>query len=533
MLKSYRSLAFLTGLLVLPVLAAGDVFLQKVGEEKPVFGGTLRIKGYQTPFNPVFDPAAPSHYFIVEQLYDGLVRLGNNFEIMPALAEYWRTSDDGKKITFYLRRGVKFHDGREMTARDVKFSLERLVQNRPGNTCYEYFTSNVVGADDYWHGKSADVGGFKVLDDLTFEIQWLRPYVPGLYLLGMYYCKVLPKALLEEQGRSFFQRPIGTGPFRFAEWIRSPRLDILGVRLERNDAYFGKRPYLGAVDYSPHFTDDQFEEGAVHIMSVTSDAQLPARYQVLENSSLRSAYLSLSCHIPPLDRAEVRRALALGISNVRLAAAVRSASSTPQVTQNFIPALLPGFFPKDETPLYEPDKARILLARLVPGSTVNRLRLTLIFPLPKNELSLQFSRELGRQMEAMGIDLDLKYLRDPEDIQAVRGPYLKFLDWNMVFPDPENVIRPLFFSKSAVNLQNSHYANPALDALVDASEVETSWEKRIGLFRQMEKILFDEVPAIPLYAERLRIALQPGVHGAALPALGFYFLDMKNIWLQD
>jgi ABC-type transport system substrate-binding protein len=349
----------------------------------------------------------------------------------------------------------------------------------------------------------------------------------------MYYCKVLPKALLGDQGRGFFQKPVGTGPFKFSEWLRSPRLDILGVRLERNNAYFGKRPYLNAVDYSPYFTDDQIAEGITHIISVTSDAQLPARYQILENNSLRSAYLSFSCHIPPFDRAEVRRALSLGISNVRLAAALRSASSIPQVTQNFIPTMLPGFFPKDESPLYEPDKARILLARLLPDSAVNRLKLTLIFLLPKTDLSLQFSRELGREMDAMGIDLDVKYLRHPDDIQAVRGPYLKFLDWSMVFPDPENIIRPLFFSKSAVNLQNSHYANPALDALVDASEVETSWEKRIGLFRQMERILFDEVPAIPLYTERIRIALQPGVHGAALPALGFYFLDMKNIWLQD
>jgi ABC-type transport system substrate-binding protein len=72
-----------------------------------------------------------------------------------------------------------------------------------------------------------------------------------------------------------------------------------------------------------------------------------------------------------------------------------------------------------------------------------------------------------------------------------------------------------------------------LDALLEQSEVETSWERRTGLFRQMEQILFEEAPSIPLYSERVRIALQPRVHGAKLPALGFYFLDTKEIWLEE
>ncbi|MGZ7046547.1 MAG: ABC transporter substrate-binding protein, partial [Candidatus Aminicenantales bacterium] len=119
------------------------------------------------------------------------------------------------------------------------------------------------------------------------------------------------------------------------------------------------------------------------------------------------------------------------------------------------------------------------------------------------------------------------------DIRDVRGPYLKFLEWNMDFPDPENVVMPLFSSRSPVNLLNSHYANPRLDALLEQSEVETSWERRTELFRQMEQILFEDTPAIPLYTERVRIALLPRVHGARLPALGFYFLDTKDIWLEE
>jgi ABC-type transport system substrate-binding protein len=522
----------------LAATAAGDLLFQRTDEVRPHPGGTLVIKAYQTPFNPVFDPASAAHYFVVEQLFDGLVKFDNDFLVVPSLAEYWTISDDGKRITFYLRKGVRFHNGRPVTAADVKFSLERLVENRPGNACYQYFTSRVAGAEDYWQGKAKEVRGFRVIDPATFEIEWTRPYVSslGLNLLSMYYCKILPKDLVVAQGRDFFRHPVGTGPFRFAFWLRSPKFDvpnleILGVRLERNPQYFGKKPWLDAIEYSPYFTDSQFEAGDVHIIPVTSDSLLHAGYQVLENNSLRSASLALSCQVPPLDRAEVRKALALGINRVNVARAAYSAASVPQVTDNYIPPVLPGFFPKDQSPAYEPDQARMLLARLLPESH-GRLALTLVLLLPRRDIYLSLSRELERELNILGISLEVKYIRTAEDIRGIRGPYLKFLEWNMDFPDPENVVRPLFDSRSLVNRLNCGYANPRLDSLLEQSEVETSWERRTALFRQMEQLLAEDVPSIPLFTERVRIALLPRVHGAKLPALGFFFLDTKNIWLE-
>jgi ABC-type transport system substrate-binding protein len=535
MLNARRLIGFPLFFLCLAAVGTAGLLLRKSPEEKPQAGGTLVIKAYQTPFNPVFDPAASaSHYFVIEQLFDGLVKFDNNFGIIPALAEYWTISDDGKRITFYLRKGVRFHHGREMTAEDVKFSLERLIQNRPGNTCYQYFTGKVAGSEDFRQGKAAEVSGFRVLDRYTFEIQWMRPSVSGLYLLGMYYCKILPKDLLLAQGSDFFQKPVGTGPFKFSSWLRderNPRLGALGVRLERNYLYFGKKPYLDALEYSPNFTDSQFQDGLVHIVPVTSDSLLGKRLQVLENNSLRSASLALSCHIPPLDRAEVRKALALGINKARLTEAAYSASSVPQVTQNYIPPLLPGFFPRDMSPVCDPEKARMLLARLLP-ETGGRLTLTLAFVLPKRDVDLNFSRELERELEAIGVKLVVRYLKAAENIRDIHGPYLKLLEWNMDFPDPENVILPLFGSRSLTNQLNSHYSNSRLDALLEQSEVEPSWERRTDLFRQMEQVLYEEIPAIPLFSERVRIALRPVVRGAKLPALGFFFLDTKEIWLD-
>ncbi len=501
--------------------------------ETPRYNGTLRIRGYGPTFNQVFDPALPSHYFISEQLYDGLVRFDTDFNPMPALAEYWKISDGGTRITFFLRKGVRFHNGRDLTAEDVKYSLERLVRDRPGNTYYQYFTRQVVGAEEFWQGEAAEVSGFRVVDGTTFEIRWTRPYVSGLYLLGMYYCKILPRDLVESQGRGFFLKPVGTGPFKFAEWIRGPRLDILGVRLERNPFYFERRPYLSAIEYSPHFTDDQFEEGVVHMVSVTSERLLRRRYQVLENNTLKSFFLALSCDLPPLDRPEVRKALALGLDKARLAEAFDTLSFGHQVLKNYIPPLLPGFFPREDPPPADPDTARLLLDRFMPGSARKGLTLTLLVPGPRTEAHARFARELERQLGELEIKLDVKYLRRPEDALAVRVPFLKFLEYTMDFPDPENILVPLYHSRSVVDGLNSRYANSRLDALLERAEVEPSWERRLEIFREVEKILFKDTPAIPLFSESVRIALQPRVRGVRLPATGFIFLDARNIWLED
>ncbi|MCK7519538.1 MAG: hypothetical protein MZV64_18320 [Ignavibacteriales bacterium] len=101
-------------------------------------------------------------------------------------------------------------------------------------------------------------------------------------------------------------------------------------------------------------------------------------------------------------------------------------------------------------------------------------------------------------------------------------PYLKFLDHNMDYPDAENIVVPLFQSRSLVNGLNARYANPRLDALLELTEVEPSWERRAGLFREVEKVLFQDVPAIPLFSERVRIALRPEVRGVKAPGHGFH-----------
>ena len=191
-------------------------------QEQPKYGGTLRVKDFSGAFINTFDPASDQNLFILEQLFDGLVRLEKNMTVAPALAEYWNISKDGKTYVFLLRQGVKFHHGREMTAEDVKFSLERLIEAKTPAVFARYFVNRVVGAREFREGRAPNVTGFKVKGPYTFEMSLTDPYVSGLYLLSMHFCKILPKDLVLEQGRRFFQRPSGTGPFKYAYLLRSP-----------------------------------------------------------------------------------------------------------------------------------------------------------------------------------------------------------------------------------------------------------------------------------------------------------------------
>ena len=524
--------AFLFVAFTLASIAFPQVPLQQNAPGKPKLGGTLRVKPFNDVFQPSLDPAVETYFFLLEQLYDGLVRLDKNFNIIPSLAEYWVISENGKKFTFYLRKGVKFHHGRELTADDVKFSLERLIQKQTGLLYYQYFIIKVVGAEEFREGRSPDVAGFKALDRYTFEIDWTDPYVSGLYLLSMSFCKVLPKELVQSQGKGFFGKPSGTGAFKFGFWLRDTRLNIIGIRLERNDDYFGELPYLDAVEYSPFFTQDQFMEGQVHIVPLRSNDLASAPYQVLENDSLDIVLLGMRCNIGPLDKKNVRQALALALDKSKIAQAAFSLESVPRVIDNYIPPDLPGFFPLEGIGAADLGKARRLLAEAGFPAGQGFPELYVYFTRHRGEANNRLFKEIRDELEALGIKAVMKYYRSLEELRSVTAPHLVVIEWLMDYPDAENIIFPLFQSQSLLNKMYLGYSNPGLDGLLAASEIEASWEKRTGLFRQMERILLEDVPAVPLYRIKRRLAVQPFVRGAKAPPLGNSILDVRDIWLD-
>lgn len=500
-------------------------------EKRPEPGGVFRIKSLSDSFRMQLDPVQPDSYiFLSEQIFDGLVRLDKNLKIAPSLAEYWMISPDGKKYTFFLKKGVRFHHGEELTATDVKFSLERMLDTEIGSPYAQYFLPRIYGAAEFRAEDSSEVIGIRVIDRYTLEIDWVRPYVPALYLLSMHFCKILPKDRVLKQGNNFFLKPSGTGAFKFDYWIRDTRLNEVGVRMIRNEEYFQNKPYIDALEFCPLYTLDHFMDGEIDCIPVLSGRLSRPRYKIFHDGSLQTHFLGLSCHIPPLDDPRVRQAIQAGIDKQGLVDAIQEARYLRQASNRFIPTRIPGFFAVDESSTFDRARARRLL-EIAGYSEENEFpRLLLFMDSPRTDFKHKFFRGIRDQLDTLGIKVDVNYFRSLEEVKGSENPYLVLTKKMMRMPDPEDMIRPLFSSSSDSNIFG--YRNAEIESLLRAGEVEKSWSKRIKIFRQIESILFADVPAIPLYSQQNRVAMQSRVRGVAVPHLGMYYLDAKKLWLE-
>ncbi|MEW5900570.1 MAG: ABC transporter substrate-binding protein, partial [Acidobacteriota bacterium] len=330
----------------------------------------------------------------------------------------------------------------------------------------------------------------------------------------------------------FFAKPSGTGPFKFAYWLRGPKLEIVGVRLERNDNYFGKKPHLEAVEFSPSFTAEHFAEKEADIIPYDSERLSDLKVQVLESETFTTAFLMMSCDLPPLDKPAVRRAVSLAIDKKEIAKAVFRMDTIPQVTNNFIPARLPGFYPADSKESFSPEEAKRILSQEGWTAANPFPPLNLLFQEPRAEEDAKIYRVLKAELAGLGIKLRMKYYRSQKEVQSSRTPFLAIIHWSLDFPDPENLVLPLFYSGSDLNRSILRYSNAGLDELARAAEVERSWTERISLFRRIERLLNEDMPALPLYCRKHRLALQPYVRGVKTPPLGFFYLNAGEVWLD-
>ncbi len=489
---------------------------------------SVRFRGFETTFQRRLDPAKGEMVFITQQLFDGLVRLDADLKIVPDLAEYWDISEGGRCYTFYLRKGVRFHDGRELTAEDVLFSFMRLIRRESESPFGQYLLDKVEGAEDFAQGRAVEVKGFRILDPYIFEVKWRNPYVSALSLLSMSFCRILPKKAMEEQGRNFFFHPVGTGPFMFDSWIRSPQLDIVGIRLIRNLSYHGRVPRITALEYSPYFTVDHFALRDSDVMPYASDlARLGC--QVVEGGGLDLGFLMMSCANPPFNRPWVRRAMALIIDKEKLAQAAASDSVRARPTDNFIPANLPGFFPEIAPRESNPKEALRTLAVEEGYARAKDFPSIILFVPHTAVISLTpVARELVRQFEAAGLSLETKTYRSLEEVKDVRRPFFVLGVRGMDYPDAENIIQPLFGKSSDMRRLTAESPGPDFEKLLVASSLESGRARRIQLFRDMEQVLHREVPGIPLFTIERRLAVQSYIRGLRIPALGAAYIDLRE-----
>ncbi len=520
-----------SGLLL--VLAA----LVAAAQERPAVqeGGVYRRPLGNDP--STLDPARLHDVYglaVAQQLYDGLVQFDHTLSITPALAQFWVASRDGLSWTFTLRKGVRFHHGREVTADDVVYSFTRLVDPRTRSGTADLFMA-IQGAPEFREGRARQIAGLVALDRYTVRVTLTDASVPFVSVLAVGQAKIVPRELVEDQGDDFGTHPVGTGPFRFVRWEHGRE-----IVLAANPDYFDGPPRLARLVYRI-FPGEQidaifreFQAGGLEDSPIPSReyrAVLAShRFQYVRRPMFNIRHYGLNTRTKPLDDRRVRQALLYAIDREGIVSEVWLGRHA--VARGILPPGTLGFNPRLAGYAYDPARARDLLAQAgYPGG--RGLPPLAFWASVRSEEILREHDRIRRDLAAVGVTAEFHYNPDwPSFARAMAERRLPvFLRaWFADVPDPENFLVKLFHSASPRNYTG--YANPAVDALFDRARSETDVARRVELYRRAEEMILDDAPLIPVWHQTYERLFQPYVKGVEVSGLGDSYIPFRKIWLE-
>lgn len=503
--------------------------------QKPMYGGLYRRPLDNDP--STLDPAKISDTYgitVTQQTFDGLVRYDSTLNVIPAIAQSWKATRDGLVWTFYLRKGVKFHHGREVTADDFVYSFTRILDPHVKSRGAAIF-EKVKGAQAYREGKAGKVDGFQALDRYTLQITLLESSSPFVAALAVGYVKVVPREVVEKLGDKFGVRPVGTGPFKLERWARGKE-----IVLQANPDYFGGRPYLERLEYRI-FSGAQydgmlaaFEAGALEDTFIPTKARerlvAERKYQHIRRPMYGVRYFGMNTQIPPLNDRRVRQALNYAVDQEALVTHIWEGRFP--VANGIIPPGTIGFNPKLVGYPHNPAKARELLAQAGYPGGKGLPKLTLWSGVKFDDL-VREHEAVRKYFADIGVQLEVAYNTDwPSFSQMLReggAPLFRYA-WYADVPDPDNFLYALFHSTSSRNF--SFFRNPHVDALLLRAREETEIALRMALYQEAEQKIMDETPIIPLNHPSYERVFQPYVRSVEVSGLGDPYIPMQKVWLD-
>ena len=498
------------------------------------------------------DPAfakSQSVMWPVHQLFNTLVENDNDLHVIPSLAKSWVFSADRTRITFILRDDVYFHDdvafangkGRKLTAADVVYSFQRIQD--PGTASPGAWIFN---------NKVDTIQPFKAIDDTTFQLQLVRPYLPILGILSMQYCSIVPHEAVEKYGIDFRRHPVGTGPFQFVTWEEGQALIM-----KKNPYYFesdslGQRlPYLDGIHISFYnskatefilFREKQLEyindiEASFKDEILTKKGSLRKPWQnkiVLQKSPfLNTEYLGIIVDTnnqlvkhSPLRLKKIRKAINYGFDRKKMILYLRNSLGTP-AESGFVPMGLPSF---DTNAVkgyhFDPVKAKKLLAEAgyPDGKGLPTIKLLTI------DAYLEMGNFIAKQLNELGIPVQIEVVQKSLLLTMTANSTALFFrgSWIADYPDTENYLS-VFYSKNPAPPNYTRYSNPAFDALFEKAIREENDSVRYRLYQQADQVMIDDAPIIPLWYDKVVRLVQPTVKNFTTSALNLMELRYTTI----
>lgn len=456
---------------------------------------TLVYSGGESTNLRDYDPATT--YSAGDKLvFSGLVSLDPRLNLTPDLAETWSINADGTVYTFTIRANAKFHDGRQVTAQDVAYSWERAASPQLKSDTALTYLGDIVGVREKFNGQAQSISGLKVLDERTLQvtIDAPKPY----FLLKLTYATafVVDKNNVES-GENWVRQPNGTGPYKLKEWK-----SFEYITYEANKDFYLGAPSIPYVLVKLYAGDGVrlYETGEVDLTGVglySAERMLnpeePLNTQLLTGVSLCTGYVVFDTTQPPFDDVNVRKAFSMAFDRQRYIDVLLRGLALP--AKGLYPPGLPGFDYNLRGLPYDPEGARELLQQSKYGGNMPEIVYTSsgIGSYVSGSVSAMvemWEQNLGVKIKIENIEYNYYYQ------QLYSGNHGQIFSggWCADYPDPENFADVLFHSGSTQNIGG--YANPELDALLEAARIERDVTTRIAMYQQAEQLIVDNAPVL-------------------------------------
>ena len=498
-------------------------------------GGEFRFPLFWEPtsLDPVKDELV-SMYHVVQQVYDGLVAFDSNLRVVPGLAESWTVSRDGKQYVFTLRKGVRFHNGKEVSAEDAVASLARLF--KPENkTSSKEFLYRIKGAREFRDGKADNISGIKALSENKIAVDLVEPYAPFLSALAMPITKIVPKEMIDDPKQPLGRNPVGTGPFRFSSWGEGT------ILLKANKEYFAGAPELDAIRFIFYPGEEKdrafpdFLEGKLTGCPIPGSADLTELrsqgYQVLIRPRLSFMFYGMNVRKPPLNDPELRKALSLAMDRDRFTVEVLDSRHHP--AYQILPRGMPGYSPDNALAMYDPEMAVQALRRSkYPGG--KNLPELVLASASHSEVAKKELEMYRQSLAALGIVLKPLFVESWEEFKRgiEEGRYdLYRYAIHADVPDPDDLMPGIVETGGSHNFTG--YGNKEVDSLIRRGRGETDQVKRMTLYREAERKVLNDPPLIPVIFLSTQVAFQKNVRNIDLPATGTPYLPLNKVTLAD
>lgn len=450
----------------------------------------------------------------------GLVKLGDDTEPIPALAESWEITEDGLTYTFTLREGIKFSNGRDITADDVKYSFERLLNPETASPT-AYMFAAIEGVEAYQSGDAEEVSGIRVIDPRTVEFTLQFPVWTLMKRFALPPGMILPREGVEATD-NFGRNPLGAGPFVLDSWESG-----VSMTGSRNPYYFAEgQPIVDGFELSigvePSVGILRIENGEADVsLDFVPSADFPRinTDPVLSPRLLPLAafpnidYVIFNTNIEPFDDVRVRQALSMATDRERLAQ-ITNGRSVPAAGP--IPPISPGDNAELEPQALDLEGAQALLeeAGYGDGFTTQMLSTTDPQQISFAQAVIADWAQVGVQVELTSVDnaqfLDL-LINQPDQTVTV------MTEWYMDYIDPSNIYEPLLQCGGSYNW--GRHCDEEMDAFFIESNLLPPGEERWAAFAELEAMLVESAPNVFLQhrnnyyfvSERLTIESDPAI----------------------